>query len=220
MTRIKAKETESQRWSRLTEKEVSLRGSGYTAIAGIDEAGRGPLAGPVVAAAVILPPGLVLNGLDDSKKVSLAARLRLEKEIKSGAIAWGIGEANHQEIDRVNILNATKLAMSRAIGDLGIKPDYLLIDAVSITADTPFEAIIKGDARVACISAASIIAKTYRDAVMTAFDEAYPEYGFAGHKGYPTAAHREAVLKLGPCSPPNLRSPPPQLVKTCPHCEI
>jgi len=192
-------ESDASRSARLGAREESLRDAGYRAIAGIDEAGRGPLAGPVVAAAVILPRGLSLPGLNDSKKVSPAARVRLEKEIRSKALAWGIGEASHAEIDDINILNATRLAMTRAIDNLGVKPDYLLVDAVRLDIGIPGEAIIKGDANVACIAAASILAKTYRDDAMRAWDPVYPEYGFAGHKGYPTAAHRAAVIKYGPC---------------------
>ena len=190
---------EQERLIRLGEKEEEVRAAGFLSIAGLDEAGRGPLAGPVVAAAVILPPGLLLQGLNDSKKVSPAKRSRLESEIKEKAVAWGLGEASHEEIDTVNILNATKLAMTRALDSLPVTPDYLLLDAIRLPVALPQESIVKGDATVACISAASILAKTYRDGVMEKWDIQYPEYGFRQHKGYPTAAHRKAVMALGPC---------------------
>jgi len=179
--------------------EEALRKAGFKAVAGLDEAGRGPLAGPVVAAAVILPQGLMIKGLNDSKKVSPAVRERLEQEIKSEAVAWALGLADHTEIDETNILIATKLAMVRAIENLKTEPDYLLLDAMSLDVDLPQEAVIKGDAKVACISAASILAKTYRDRLMQAWDLEYPLYGFAKHKGYPTPAHRWAVIEHGAC---------------------
>jgi len=192
----------------LLQRENELRTAGFRAIAGLDEAGRGPLAGPVVAAAVILPPAIRLHGLDDSKKVSTANRLRLEKEIKSAAAAWGIGEASPQEIDELNILCATRLAMMRAIealcrpGDASsfpIAPDYLLLDAIRLPLAIPQDAIVRGDAQVACISAASILAKTFRDRQMEALDACYPEYGFRAHKGYPTMFHRQILSEIGPC---------------------
>ena len=190
---------EQERLIRLGEKEEEVRAAGFLSIAGLDEAGRGPLAGPVVAAAVILPPGLLLQGLNDSKKVSPSRRSRLAADIKREATAWGIGEASHEEIDAINILNATKLAMTRALDSLAVAPDYLLLDAIRLSVALPQEAIIKGDATVACISAASILAKTYRDSLMETWDVCYPAYGFRQHKGYPTAAHRKLVMELGPC---------------------
>lgn len=197
--RLKA-EAEASRLAALMAREAELREAGYQAVAGLDEAGRGPLAGPVVAGAVILRPGSAFAGLNDSKKVTLANRLRLEAEIKAGAAAWAVGLASPEEIDRLNILGATKLAMERALQALSLKlaPDYLLLDALRLPSDLPQEGIIKGDAKVACIAAASILAKTCRDRIMAELDEAYPGYGFARHKGYPTAAHRQAVLELGP----------------------
>lgn len=194
-----AKPDELTRLSALNEKEEALRADGFQAIAGLDEAGRGPLAGPVTAAAVILPPGLLLKGLNDSKKVSPSNRLRLETEIKAKAVAWGVGEASHQEIDQLNIVGATRLAMIRALGALTVKPDYLLLDAIRLPLELPQEPIIKGDAKVACISAASILAKTYRDRQMEEWDKLYPEYGFKRNKGYPTRDHRDAVMEKGPC---------------------
>ena len=179
--------------------EKELRAKGFHAIAGLDEAGRGPLAGPVVAAAVVLPPGLEFAGLNDSKKVSRSNRLRLEEDIRKEALAWGIGEASHSEIDERNILGATKLAMIRAIKALGIEPDFLLLDALRLPVGLPQKSIIKGDATVACISAASILAKTRRDRIMEELDKEYPGYGFRQNKGYPTASHREAVIEKGPC---------------------
>lgn len=192
---------EAARLTALEAREEALRQAGFRAIAGLDEAGRGPLAGPVVAAAVILKPGQRFLGLNDSKKVSPANRLRLEAEIKEKAAAWALGSASPEEIDRLNILGATKLAMERALAELSrrLRPDYLLLDALKLAVDFPQEGIVKGDAKVACIAAASILAKTCRDRIMEELEARYPGYGFARHKGYPTAAHREAVLRLGPC---------------------
>lgn len=181
--------------------EEELVRQGHGLVAGVDEAGRGPLAGPVVAAAVILPPGLRLMNLNDSKKVSASLRCRLEEEIKDRAIAWAIGQATVAEIDELNILEATKLAMLRALQALNPQPDYLLLDAIRLKTDLPQESIIKGDAKCACISAASILAKTYRDCLMEQLDQDYPQYGFCQHKGYPTKQHRLAVARYGasPC---------------------
>jgi ribonuclease HII len=194
-----ARQAELRRQTKLGEREAALGTAGYRAIAGLDEAGRGPLAGPVVAAAVILGPDWLLPGLNDSKQVSPANRLRLEAAIKAQAAAWSIGEASHEEIDQYNILEATKLAMLRAIEGLRPAPDYLLLDALRLPLDLPQEAIIKGDTRIACISAASILAKTHRDRLMEAWDRQYPVYDFRRHKGYPTAAHRQAILAEGYC---------------------
>ena len=193
------KPDEAARLAALSETEKALRAKGYKSIAGLDEAGRGPLAGPVVAAAVILPPDVLLVGLNDSKQVSQRNRLRLETEIKEKALAWGVGEASHLEIDELNIVGATKLAMARALDALSITPDYLLLDAIRLPLGIPQESIIKGDAKVACISAASILAKTYRDRQMEEWDKLYPAYGFAQNKGYPTASHRSLVKDIGPC---------------------
>ena len=193
------KKDEFARLILLGEREAALRADGYNRIAGLDEAGRGPLAGPVVAAAVILPPSLYIEGLNDSKKVSPSKREKLETLIKENAIAWGIGEASHTEIDAQNILNATKLAMARALAALAIAPDYLLLDAIQLETHLPQESIVQGDAKVACISAASILAKTYRDRLMREWDKQYPAYGFKQHKGYPTAAHKRIVMEIGPC---------------------
>lgn len=174
--------------------------SGYTTVAGIDEAGRGPLAGPVVAAAVILPEGLVIEGLDDSKKLSEKKREALFDIITEKALAYSIASASHDEIDEYNILGATMLAMKRAADALLIKPDLLLIDGNRATGfDIPAKTVIKGDALIPSISAASILAKVTRDRICLEMDELYPEYDFKTHKGYPTKFHRQKVVELGPC---------------------
>lgn len=168
--------------------------------AGIDEAGRGPLAGPVVAAAVILPYGLEIEGLNDSKKISEKKREKLFEIIKEKAIAYSIASASPEEIDTYNILGATMLAMKRAEEGLSIRPEHLVIDGNRAKGfDLPVTTVIKGDALVPSISAASILAKVTRDRYCLEMDEKYPEYGFAVHKGYPTKVHREAVVRLGPC---------------------
>ncbi|RUQ34034.1 MAG: ribonuclease HII [Candidatus Competibacteraceae bacterium] len=169
-------------------------------IAGIDEAGRGPLAGPVVAAAVILDPTRPIAGLADSKTLSATRREQLAVEIRANALAWALGRAEAAEIDQINILQATLLAMERAVSNLGITPDSALVDGNRCPALTcPCQAIIKGDATEPAISAASILAKTARDAELRQLHERYPQYGFARHKGYPTAVHREALRRYGPC---------------------
>lgn len=176
-------------------------------ICGVDEAGRGPLAGSVVAAAVILDPSRPIAGLADSKKLSASVRERLAIEIRSHALAWAIGEASAAEIDQINILQATFLAMRRAIAGLSLAPAHALIDGNRVPAGLhcTAEAIVKGDAKEPAISAASILAKTYRDAQLHALDREYPEYGFARHMGYPTAAHLDALRLHGP-SPVHRRS--------------
>ncbi len=169
-------------------------------IAGIDEAGRGPLAGPVVAAAVILDPTRPIAGLADSKTLSATRREQLAVEIRANALAWALGRAEAAEIDQINILQATLLAMERAVSNLGITPDSALVDGNRCPAlPCPCQAIIKGDATEPAISAASILAKTARDAELRQLHERYPQYGFARHKGYPTAVHREALRRYGPC---------------------
>ena len=168
--------------------------------AGIDEAGRGPLAGPVVAAAVILPYGCEIEGLNDSKKISEKKREQLFEIIKEKAIAYSIAEASPEEIDTYNILGATMLAMKRAEEGLSVRPEHLLIDGNRAKGfDLPVTTVIKGDALIPSISAASILAKVTRDRYCLEMDEKYPEYKFAVHKGYPTKVHREAVLEYGPC---------------------
>jgi ribonuclease HII len=180
--------------------ETIAHSKGFMRIAGIDEAGRGPLAGPVVAAAVILPYGVDMPGLDDSKKLTARKRGILFKEINAKALAVGIGMADHNLIDRINILQATLAAMQQAVTSLAYPPDYLLIDGRNtIQSDIPQKALEKGDSLSASIAAASIIAKVTRDRMMNAYDLEYPGYGFAGHKGYGSADHLAAIVNLGPC---------------------
>lgn len=168
-------------------------------VAGIDEAGRGPLAGPLVAAAVILDPARPIVGLADSKALSAARREALAAEIRERALAWAVGRCEPAEIDRLNILQATLLAMQRAVAGLAIAPEHALFDGnrCPVLACSA-EAIVKGDAKVPAIGAASILAKVTRDAELVSLDARYPGYGLAGHKGYPTAEHLEALRRLGP----------------------
>lgn len=171
----------------------------YGLVAGVDEVGRGPLAGDVVAAAVILPPGCDLPGLDDSKKLSPARREALSGDIKACAIAWATGRASVAEIDALNILQASLLAMYRAVAALGPAPDFVLVDGNRLpTWPYTAAAVVGGDALVPAISAASIVAKVTRDAEMLLLESAFPGYGFAIHKGYPTPAHLAALARLGP----------------------
>ncbi|MDG6882346.1 Ribonuclease HII [Phocoenobacter uteri] len=167
-------------------------------IAGVDEVGRGPLVGAVVTAAVILDPNRPIEGLNDSKKLSEKRRESLAEEIREKALCWSIGRAEPEEIDQINILNATMLAMQRAVQGLRIQPNFVLVDG-NRTPDfaVPSQAIIKGDGLVAEISAASILAKVVRDNEMKELDKQYPEYGFAKHKGYPTKLHFEKLMELG-----------------------
>lgn len=172
----------------------------YQAVAGVDEAGRGPLAGPVVAAAVVLEPGVEIPGLADSKLLSAERRAELEVLIRQRSRAWAVGRAEVEEIDRVNILRATFLAMRRAVEALRPAADYVLVDGNACPPlDCPVEAVIGGDRLVPAISAASILAKEARDREMRQLDERYPGYGFARHKGYGTAEHLDALRRLGPC---------------------
>lgn len=167
-------------------------------IAGVDEVGRGPLVGAVVTAAVILDPNKPIDGLTDSKKLSEKKRNALFDEIKEKALAWSLGRCEPEEIDQLNILQATMVAMQRAVAGLAVRPDYVLVDGNKIP-QLPMaaQAVVKGDLRVAEISAASILAKVTRDREMEELDAQYPGYGFAKHKGYPTKAHFEALEKLG-----------------------
>ncbi|WP_096087301.1 ribonuclease HII [Agaribacterium haliotis] len=175
-------------------------------IAGVDEVGRGPLAGDVVAAAVILPPQFELDGLNDSKKISDKKRERLFDEIKQQALAWSVARASVEEIDDINILQASLLAMKRAVQALEPQPDFVQVDGNKLPEwSYPSEAIVQGDGKVAAISAASVLAKVTRDREMQAFDAKYPGYGFASHKGYPTKAHLNALAELG-VSPIHRRS--------------
>ena len=181
------------------EYEERHYGEGFSAVCGCDEAGRGPLCGPVVAAAVILPRGLEIEGLNDSKKLSEKKREALFEVIKEKALAYAIAEAGPEEIDEINILNASMLAMRRAVEALPIKADFALIDGnCSRGFDIPTETVVKGDAKSYSIAAASILAKVTRDRQCEELDRAYPEYGIAKHKGYPTKDHMDAVRKYGP----------------------
>ena len=184
-----------------TSFEDTARASGYCLIAGVDEGGRGALAGPVIAAAVILDPAAPLpEGLDDSKKLTAAERARIGAELRRTAIAFATGLVPAEEIDRINILRATRRAMLDAIGGLNPEADYLLIDALELKeAHLPQRAIIRGDSISASIAAASVIAKTYRDGLMKEYDTIYSQYGFARHVGYGTRVHLAALRKHGAC---------------------
>lgn len=182
------------------EIEDALYAKGVQVICGVDEAGRGPLAGPVCAAAVILPPHLEIPGLNDSKKLTDKRRRELYPLIKEKALAYGIAFADHKEIDEINILQATYLAMERALAQLSIKPDIALIDGNRAKDfGLPVQTVVHGDSLSANIAAASILAKVTRDDVMLQMAESYPQYGFAVHKGYGTKAHYEALAQYGPC---------------------
>lgn len=212
MTKAERQERDIAKLAEMKAHEDELRSQGYRYIAGIDEVGRGPLAGPVYAACVILPEDFDVTGINDSKKLSAKKREELSDVIKERALAWGIGIADNREIDEVNILEATKHAMKRAIAstrqmldergllsedDEEHKKDMLLIDAVKLDAGMPSESIIKGDEKCLCIAAASIVAKVARDAYMTEMDSVYPGYDFAGNKGYGTAKHYEGLKAYG-----------------------
>lgn len=188
------------------EYENKKYAEGYTAVCGCDEAGRGPLCGPVVAAAVILPTDTVIEGLDDSKKLTEKKREKLFDVIKETAIAYAIAEATPEEIDEINILNASMLAMRRAVEMLSVKADFALIDGNhSRGFDIPTEAVVKGDSKSYSIAAASILAKVTRDRGCAELDRQFPLYGIAKHKGYPTKEHMDAVRQYGP-SPIHRRS--------------
>ena len=212
MTKQERLERDIAKLAEMKAHEDELRAAGYRYIAGIDEVGRGPLAGPVYAACVILPEDFDVTGINDSKKLSAKKREELSYIIKERAVAWGIGIADNNEIDELNILEATKTAMKRAIAAVrdmlagkGLltadgeahAQDMLLIDAVKLDAGMPSESIIKGDEKCLCIAAASIVAKVARDSYMTEMDSVYPGYDFAGNKGYGTAKHYEGLRTLG-----------------------
>lgn len=193
-------EEELSRQELMWKYEKELLSQGYKAIAGVDEAGRGPLAGPVFAAAVILPHGCIINGINDSKKLSEAKREKLFDEICEKAISFSVSSVDEKVIDEINILNATHLAMNNAVNALDVSPDYVIIDGNSIKNMTiPHQTIVKGDANSISIAAASILAKVSRDRFINEISTKYPEYGFDKHKGYGTKLHREALLKYGPC---------------------
>ncbi len=180
--------------------EQELWAQGLLRVAGLDEVGVGPLAGPIVAAAVVLPPGRYIDGVRDSKKLSAGRRTRLDGEIRAAARGVGIGVVEAAEVDALNPFQGGLCAMRRALDALPELPDHLLIDARSLPAiDVPQTAIVRGDARVHSIGAASIVAKVFRDALMHAYDERFPGYGFARHVGYGTRVHLEALARLGPC---------------------
>ncbi len=195
------KEKEEERLKLLKADEEKLHEKNIEYIAGIDEAGRGPLAGPVVVGVVIMPKDSMIEGVNDSKKVSEKKREKLYDEITNEAIAWGVGIVDQNRIDEINILNATKEAVTMAISSLKVKPDLILVDALTNidTLGIPYKSIIKGDAKEYSIAAASIIAKVTRDRIMRQWDEVFPEYGFKGHKGYGTKKHIEAIKEYGPC---------------------
>ena len=195
------KEKEEERLINLKQIEKVFYNKGIEYIAGIDEAGRGPLAGPVVVASVIMPKDSMIEGVNDSKKVSEKKREKLYEEITNTAIAWGVGIIDQREIDEINILNATKKGLTNSLKELEIKPDLILVDALTNidTLGIPYRSIIKGDAKSYSIAAASIIAKVTRDRIMRQWDELYPEYGFEKHKGYGTKMHIDAIKEYGPC---------------------
>ena len=196
------KEREIERLNKLKEYEKKIYDKGIKYIAGIDEAGRGPLAGPVVVGCVIMPQDSFIEYVNDSKKVSETKREMLYEKITNEAIAWGTGIVMQDEIDEINILNATKKALTMAIDNLKVKPEVILVDALEKidTHQIPYISVIKGDAKIYSISAASIVAKVTRDRIMREYDEIYPQYGFASHKGYGTAKHIQAIKEYGICS--------------------
>ena len=205
----------ARRLARLLVRERELWAAGVERVAGVDEAGVGPLAGPIVAAAVVFAPGVGLSGVDDSKKLAPETRERLADEIRASAVSFAFAVVEPDEIDRINIYQATLAAMARAVRGLAVTPQHVLVDARRIPGcDLPQEPIIKGDATCHAIAAASILAKTVRDALMLRYESEYPGYGFAAHKGYCTETHRDAIRRLGPC-PIHRRSftllPPPTL---------
>lgn len=195
------KEKELERLTKLKQIEDNFHNQGTKYICGIDEAGRGPLAGPVVVASVIMPENSMIEGVNDSKKVSEKKRELLYDQIIEEAISYSVAIISEKEIDEINILNATKKGLTESIKGLNVKPDLILVDALDKidTLGIPYKPIIKGDALVYSISAASILAKVTRDRIMRQMDEVYPEYGFAGHKGYGTAKHIAAIKQFGLC---------------------
>ena len=195
------KEKELDRLTNLKNKEIQLYQNGIQTICGIDEAGRGPLAGPVVIAACVMPKDSMIEGVNDSKKISEKKRELLYEQITKEAISYGVGIIDQKRIDEINILNATKEGLTTALKELKIRPDLILVDALTHidTLGIPYQSIIKGDATCYCIAAASIIAKVTRDRIMRQWDEIYPQYGFEKHKGYGTKAHIEAIKEYGLC---------------------
>ena len=195
------KEKELERLTNLKSMEKELYNKGFEYICGIDEAGRGPLAGPVVVAGVIMPKDSMIEGVNDSKKVSEKKREKLYDVILDEAISYSVAIIGQDVIDDINILNATKQGVTKVVEELDVKPNLILVDALTHinTKGIPYDSIIKGDAKCYNIAAASIIAKVTRDRIMRQWDEIYPQYGFINHKGYGTAKHIEALKEYGPC---------------------
>lgn len=195
------KEKELERLTKLKEIEKDLYDKGFKNICGIDEAGRGPLAGPVVVAGVIMPQDSMIEGINDSKKVSEKKREKLYDLIIEEAISYSVAIIGHDVIDDINILNATKSGVTKVVDELDLKPDLIIVDALTHinTRGIPYEPIIKGDAKCYNIAAASILAKVTRDRIMREWDEVYPQYGFISHKGYGTAKHIAAIKEYGLC---------------------
>lgn len=195
------KEKEIERLTNLKSMEKELYDKGFEHICGIDEAGRGPLAGPVVVAGVIMPKDSMIEGVNDSKKVSEKKREKLYDLILEEAISYAVAIIGQDVIDEINILNATKQGVTKVVEELDVKPNLILVDALTHinTKGIPYDSIIKGDAKCYNIAAASIIAKVTRDRIMREWDEIYPQYGFINHKGYGTAKHIEALKEYGPC---------------------
>ena len=195
------KEKEEARLIELKKMDKEFYDKGVKYVAGIDEAGRGPLAGPVVVAAVILPQDSMIEGINDSKKISEAKREKLYEIIIKEAISYGVGIIYQEEIDEINILQATKKGLTEAIKQMSIKPNIIMVDALSgiDTLGIPYKSIIKGDAKCYSIAAASIVAKVTRYRIMREWDKVFPEYGFESHKGYGTAKHIAAIKEYGPC---------------------
>ena len=195
------KDKEIERLSKLKEEELKLYESGFEYVCGIDEAGRGPLAGPVVVASVILPKNSMIEGVNDSKKVSEKKREKIYEEIIKEAISYGIAIIDEKEIDDINILKATKKGVTECIRNLEVKPNIILIDALEgiDTLQIPYKSVIKGDAKHYSIAAASILAKVTRDRIMRQYDLLYPEYGFIQNKGYGTAKHIQVIKEKGIC---------------------
>ena len=199
--RFEREEAEKERLERLLELERRFWAGGTKSVAGVDEVGRGCLAGPVVAAAVVFPPDVVIPGLNDSKKLTPERRELLLEEIKHQAVALGLGQVEAREIDRLNILHASLQAMRLALADLGLEPGQVLVDGNRNPGSAfPELAIVEGDARSLSIAAASVVAKVHRDRLMVEYEQEYPQYGFASHKGYGSAAHLKALEEHGPCS--------------------
>lgn len=196
------KEKELERLTKIKEIEKDLYSKGFKNICGIDEAGRGPLAGPVVVAGVIMPKDSMIEGINDSKKVTEKRREKLYDVIKEEAISYSIAVIDHHVIDDINILNATKQGVTEVVDGLDVKPDLIIVDALTHinTRGIPYEPIIKGDAKCYNIAAASILAKVTRDRIMRQWDEIYPQYGFSSHKGYGTAKHIAAIKEYGLCT--------------------